>query len=166
MDAILEAFGIDVKLLLAQLLNFGILAFVLTKLLYKPMFKVLNERAKKAEEIETGAKEIAEARSDMETWRKDQQRSAKEEADDIIKTATVDAQKQRADILAKANTEAEAMREKASRSIELERDRVFQESQQELAGIALLAAEKVLGRETREDDTRRLAEEAVNALRR
>lgn len=166
MDVILEAFGVDAKLLLAQLLNFGILAFLLTKFLYKPMFKVLNERTKKAEEIETGAKEIAEARSDMETWRKDQRRSAKEEADDIIKVATVDAQKQRADILAKANTEAEALRDKASRSIELERDRVFQESQQELAGIALLAAEKVLGRETREDDTRRLAEEAVNALRR
>lgn len=164
MEAILEAFGINVQLLLAQLLNFGILAFLLTKFLFKPMFTVLNERAAKAEEIETGAKEIQEARSDMEAWRKQQEREAKEQADGIIKAATEEAEERRAQILAKANAEAEAVREKAEKAIALEREQVMSESRRELASLALVAAEKALGREVREADTRRLAEEAINAV--
>lgn len=164
MEAILEAFGINVQLLLAQLLNFGILAFLLTKFLFKPMFKVLNERAVKAEEIETGAKEIQEARSDMEAWRKRQEREAKEQADSIVKAATEEAEKRRQAILERANAEADTVKEKAEKAIALEREQVMSESRKQLASVALEAAEKVLGREVREADTRRLAEEAINTV--
>lgn len=164
MEAIFEAFGINIQLLLAQLLNFGILAFLLTKFLFKPMFQVLNQRAEKAQEIETGAAEIQSARSDMKAWRKEQEREAKEQADNIIKAATEEAEARRASILEKANAEAEAVREKAQKAIALEREQVMAESRKQLASVALAAAEKVLDREVREADTRRLAEEAINAV--
>ena len=46
----MEALGIDLKLLIAQVVNFGILLFVLSKFLYKPVVTMLEERQKKAEQ--------------------------------------------------------------------------------------------------------------------
>ena len=164
MDALFEAFGIDVKLLLAQGLNFGILAFVLTKLLFKPMFAVLNERAEKAQDIEDGAKEIAEARSNMEKRLADEEADARAKADAIIKEATELAETRKGEILAKAETETEALKERTSREIAQERERVLGEARSELAGLALFAAERVLGREVKRDDTERLVEEAMKEM--
>ena len=47
MDQLLHAFGIDVKLLLAQAVNFGVLLVVLWLVLYKPVMKTLDERKAK-----------------------------------------------------------------------------------------------------------------------
>jgi len=46
----LENLGIDAWGLVLYLVNFGILAFVLTKLLYKPILKTLDERRKNIQE--------------------------------------------------------------------------------------------------------------------
>lgn len=164
MTEILDVFGIDIKLLLAQLLNFGILAFLLTKFLLKPMFRLLDERIAKAQDIEDGAKEISEARSEMADWRASEEKEARAKADAIIKSATVEAEERKQSILASAATEAAANTKKAQRRIEQERTRVFAEAQKELAGVALAAAEKVLGREVTTSDTHRLAEEAIHEL--
>lgn len=164
MEAIFEAFGIDWKLLFAQLLNFGILAFLLTKFLFRPMFAVLNARAEKAKDIEDGAREVADARANMEQRSKEQEAAARAKADTILREATEMAEVRRKEILAKADEEAGAVRDRASREIAQERARVLDEAQAELAGLALFAAERVLGREVNRDDTERLVREAVNEM--
>lgn len=66
-NGLLGTFGIDVKLFLAQLLNFAIVVFVLSKWVFKPLMKKMEERksivedglrkAEQAEEALRGAKE-------------------------------------------------------------------------------------------------------------
>ena len=41
----MESLGIDIKVMIAQVVNFGILFFVLSKVLYKPLIKILDERS-------------------------------------------------------------------------------------------------------------------------
>ena len=164
MAEILDAFGVDVKLLLAQMLNFGILAFLLTKFLFKPMIKVLDERREKAQEIETSAKEVADARRNMETWREEQKQQAQIEADRILKEGQQQAEKQRRKAVEETEAEITRIREKATREMEQERERVFQEAQSELAGLALVATEKILGREVTSQDTERLLKKAIEEL--
>lgn len=47
---LLNALGIDWKILLAQFVNFAVLVFVLWKFAYKPIFKFLEDRKNKIEE--------------------------------------------------------------------------------------------------------------------
>jgi len=54
----LSSLGIDLKILLAQLVNFGILIFLLSKFLYKPVLKMLDQRKKKIAESIKKAEEI------------------------------------------------------------------------------------------------------------
>ena len=59
----MEKLGIEPILLLTQVINFTILVVVLTKFLYKPILKMLDERKKKIEEGLTLSREMATAGS-------------------------------------------------------------------------------------------------------
>jgi len=55
---IFNQFGINPLLLLAQVVNFAVLLFILKRFLYKPILKVLEERKKRIEESLKNAEEI------------------------------------------------------------------------------------------------------------
>ena len=57
-SSVIETLGINGKLLLAQLINFGIVVFVMWRWVYKPLMKMMDERAK---EIAGGLKNAKEA---------------------------------------------------------------------------------------------------------
>ena len=75
----LSALGIDVKLLIAQIINFGVILFILIKLLYKPVLRTLENRKKqiaesikKVEEIDRRVITIeSECKAKLEETRKD-----------------------------------------------------------------------------------------------
>ncbi|MBI2593944.1 F0F1 ATP synthase subunit B, partial [Candidatus Daviesbacteria bacterium] len=58
MEKILSDFGVQPVLLLAQIVNFLVLLWILNKLLYKPVLKVLEERKAKIEKGLKNAEEI------------------------------------------------------------------------------------------------------------
>ena len=60
---ILENFGVEPVLLLAQIVNFAILLFILKRFLYKPILKVLEERKNK---IETSMKQSEQIQKEFE----------------------------------------------------------------------------------------------------
>jgi len=62
----MESLGLDIKLLVAQIINFGILFFVLKKLLYKPIIKILDDRKHAIEESLANSKKIAEELEKLE----------------------------------------------------------------------------------------------------
>jgi tRNA A37 threonylcarbamoyladenosine synthetase subunit TsaC/SUA5/YrdC len=47
MEKLLESFGIDYKILIAQIINFSLIFFLLYKFLFNPLKKVIEERKKK-----------------------------------------------------------------------------------------------------------------------
>src|SRR3990167_6130351 len=80
MSELFSQLGIDVKLLVAQGVNFLILLFVLTKFVYKPLMKMVEERRKK---IELGIKGGEKAEQII--------KQAEEEKTGIIKEADIQA---------------------------------------------------------------------------
>lgn len=114
----MEALGLDWKLLLAQVANFGLLFVVLKKVLYKPLMKSLDERNSKIEsaiknsqEIESKLKNIEVKEVELlEKARKD----AKKEKDEIIEMANIERKK----ILEEAKVSAKREVEKGISSIE------------------------------------------------
>ena len=164
MNELFSKLGIDWRLLLAQMINFGILVFVLTKFLYRPMLKLLDERRQKIAEGLAQAEEAAKARRETEEWRKLEEQKLRQEADRILAEAKTQGEALQENITAKAFEEANRIREQTRKDLERERQRVFQEAQKELAGLAIFAAEKVLERSMSDEDTKKAAEEAVKII--
>ena len=140
MSELVSQLGIDPKLLLAQGVNFLILLFVLTRFVYKPLMKMVEERRKK---IELGVKggEMAE-----EIIKK-----AEEEKAGIIKDADIDA--------VTIISEAEKNAQKKGQEIALQADKKAQSILRE----AMLIAERKEKEEMERVSTeaKRLVKEAI-----
>ena len=103
----MENIGIQPIYLIAQIINFGILVFILTKLLYKPILKMLDERKHRIEEQMILASKMKEEFENDEKKRQQILISAKEEAKKIIDVAKKTGKKEEAEIIQKAKNEAQ-----------------------------------------------------------
>ena len=63
MEQLISAFGIDVKLITIQIINFVVLAGLLSYFLYKPVLKILDEREEKIKQGIADAEEAAVAKA-------------------------------------------------------------------------------------------------------
>lgn len=144
MDALIEAFGINGKLLLAQSVNFGLLVAGLTFFLYKPVLKILKERQAL---IEKGVKDaqVASANAlEAEKKRKEVLATAERDAEDRVQKSVEVAKEERAKIVERAQAQSEAILKDAElQAVELSR-KALKESEKEIARTAILAAEKIL----------------------
>jgi F-type H+-transporting ATPase subunit b len=82
----MESLGLDIKLLVAQIVNFAILFFVLKKVLYKPLIKVIDDRNKKiaeslenSQKIETKLAKIEEKEIEIMNRARDKAKKEREE---------------------------------------------------------------------------------------
>ncbi len=144
MESLIHAFGIDIKLITIQIINFLVLAGILSYLLYKPLLKILNEREETIAQGVKDAEAAGQALSAAEDEKKAIVSQAHQEAADINDRATGFAEENAAKVRAAAEEEA-AQKIKAAE----ERSRALAEeakkaSEAEIAKLAVLAAEKVL----------------------
>jgi F-type H+-transporting ATPase subunit b len=113
---------IDWKILVGQLVNFAILFFVLKALIYKPFLNLLKTRREKIEEgisksieAEKELSKLGEMRTDLERINEEEKKKilikADEEAKKRVDEANKKAEAERSAVLAKAQKEAEALKE-------------------------------------------------------
>lgn len=144
MQEIITAFGIDWKLIVIQLFNFTLLLALLWYFLYKPVLGMLDARQKKiAQGVEDA--EAAHARlTQADEEKAGIVRTAHTEAEAIVKRAEVHATEKGSALLADVQTKSERLlAEAAARAQELE-ERTRKESEDEIARLAILSAEKIL----------------------
>jgi F-type H+-transporting ATPase subunit b len=109
----MEALGLDVKLLIAQVINFLILFFVLSKLLYKPLLKILDERKRKVEDSLKSAKMIEEKLAKLEEKEKEILKSAVSKAEEEKGRIVEIAQEEKKRIISEAKQAGEKEVQKA-----------------------------------------------------
>ena len=102
---LLKAFGVDYKILIAQLLNFAILFFVLYKLGYKPIFKFLDDRRDRIKDGLTMADKAEKKLSEAENEKKAIIIDSKKEAAAVISRADKLAKEKKDEIIGKAKEE-------------------------------------------------------------
>lgn len=148
MESLLDAFGIDWKLLLAQLVNFGVLLAALTWLLYRPVMKTLDERAAKiaqgVEDAEIASEKAAKADENAAKVVK----GAETEAEGIVSSARDFAGTEKSRIMKEAEARAAQVALDAEARAEETAAKALRDSEKEVVRLAVLAAEKVL-RETK-----------------
>jgi F-type H+-transporting ATPase subunit b len=144
MGPLLDAFGIDLSQLLAQLVNFGVLLAALTYFLYKPVMKTLDERraliAKGVEDAEAAASAAAVASEQAHQTVS----AAETEAGQVLTRARAEAQAEKARLEAEAQQRADGIVRDGEARARDAHERTVRESEKEIARLALLAAEKAL----------------------
>jgi F-type H+-transporting ATPase subunit b len=144
MDQLIQAFGIDGKLIVVQILNFTLLAAGLSYLLYKPVLKILADREEKIRQGVLDAEAAAKARALADEERKEVLANAQAEAEHINVRARTHAEEIESTIVNEAREKASAIIAKAEATgAELTRD-AQAKSDAEIAKLAVLAAENVL----------------------
>ena len=99
--------------------NLLILMLILKKFLFKPVQKILKQREEEVAKIYSDADDaLAKANEDKNTYEQ-KMMSAKQEADNLIKTATERAKQESSEIVAAARSEAERRLKNADEDIEL-----------------------------------------------
>jgi len=144
MEQLIEAFGIDVKLITIQIINFVILAGLLTYFLYKPLLKLLNDREEKIKQGITDAEDAAKAKANALAEKQAILSQAQVDAGAIDTRAQAFAKEKEADILKDAEVKASDIVKSAETKSAQLKEQALKESEAEIAKIAILAAEKVL----------------------
>jgi F-type H+-transporting ATPase subunit b len=137
-------FGIDLKLLIAQIVNFSLLLFLLYKFLYKPLLNLLKERSQKIEQSLRRAEEIDQELKKIKKIREEKILQAQKEAYQLIKEAQAKAQKIKEEILSQTKQEINQARLKFKEEMKREKEKILEKAEKEIAHLVLLASQKIL----------------------
>lgn len=141
----LDKLGIDLPSLVAFIINFLILLGLLTVVLYRPITRMLDERAAKIKESLDQAELIKQESVRAEESVKAQIEAGRKEGQVLIAQASETANRIKEEAKAEARKEAEVLIVKAQAEIEREREEGFNQLRREFADLSILAAEKVIG---------------------
>jgi len=136
---ILNEFGVNWKLLIAQMINFAILLFVLKILLYKPILKMLEDRKNRIIEAEENAASIEKRLEKIEKEREKTISKASDEATKLLEEATISSAEIIAEAQEKAANEMAVVITKAKDQIAQDREKMRAEIRSELADLVTTA---------------------------
>ncbi len=144
MDEIINAFGIDVRLIIIQIVNFAILMAALGYFLYRPVLKLLREREEKISQGLKDAELAALARAEADAERQVILTGAHADAAAVATRAKSAADVTASEVLAVAEGKAAELLKQAELRSEQLRAQALAESDKEIAQLAMLATEKLL----------------------
>lgn len=164
MADLLNALGIQWPVLLAQIVNFAILVFILARYVYKPLIGVIDRRRQVIADSMRQAKEIEQNKEELDRERVAILRKADEQAGALLERAKKEADAIRVEIEATAKATAKSTLNKGGEQLEHERSTMMRDIQHQLAHAIVLSAEKILRREFSKEDQEAFEEELKKNL--
>jgi F-type H+-transporting ATPase subunit b len=149
---------------LIQVVNFLILIALLSRFLFTPLKKFLAERAEGIEGALAEAKLAREAAARTHEEHRAQVLAAQREAAALREQAQREVEAERQALMKESRDAAQRLIHEAKATLETETKRARAALREEVATLALSAAERLLGRSMTDDDQKRLAEEYVREL--
>lgn len=147
--------------LIAQWCNLLILFLLVKKFLFKPVLDILQKRQDELDKIFSDANQEKDAANALRKDYEQRLAVAKEEASEIVRTATVQAQKRGTEIMEEAQSKASSMIKKAEAEIAQEKKKVVNEIKDEISGMAVDIASKMVEREISAKDHEKLIEDFI-----
>ncbi len=165
MGDLIHKFGIEWKLLLAQIVNFLILLFLLKKFLYKPLINSMNKRREKIMEGLDKAKKGEEEFKKIEEIKERELAKIQKEAEALIQKAKEIGDKKQQEILAEAEEKTKNIIEDAKGRIEIEKEKMLKEVHREIANLVVNATEKILKEQLDEEKEKKMASDVIGELK-
>jgi len=161
----MEALGINLGLLIVQIIAFIIVFLTLNAWVYQPMLNMMETRKQKITQGLEDARIAAEARADAEKQASNIIADAQTEASQIVREATERAATAGKDVKAAAEAEAAKARETAMTEAQIERNRILGDLRGQVASLAIAAANKLVGEALDEKKQRALLDEFFSGVK-
>jgi len=151
-------------MLVFGVINFGVLLYLLKRLLFKPALEFLDRRREQIA-ARIGAARHSESQAHLlVAERESELQQARARAEDILAAAQRESEAVIAKAREAAKSEASKILSDGKHRLEQERDRMIRDLREAYADIAILGAERVLDREIRIDDHRRLLDQLLEGI--
>ena len=156
--------GVNPWTALFILLNPLPIFFVAKKFLFVPVMNMIESRQKEIDDMYDAA---GQAKSEAEAMQSEYQQKlnqAQVTSERIVKEAVARGQAREEEIIRKANADASAIMDKASADIEMEKKKAINDAKNEISGLAMAIAGKVVERELNTADQADLIDRFINEL--
>ncbi|MFH0874002.1 MAG: ATP synthase F0 subunit B [Candidatus Komeilibacteria bacterium] len=150
MDQLIKTFHIDWTLLVAQLINFGIVFFVIYRFALRPLTKIMSDRSSTISKSLERAKKIIQA---------------KKEAAEIILLAQRQADDKKKAIITETEVKTQQIVAQAKQQIEQEKDRLVADAREEMIDLVVSASAKLLNQKIDSHKDRAFISEQVTSLK-
>lgn len=160
----LDFIGVELWTALFVLLNTLTVIFVGTKFLFKPVMKMIEARQSEIDNMYANADTAEKNAKALENEYNEKLAAAKDTSERIIKEAVARGQSREEEIIRQANRDAAAIMDKANADIALEKKKAVNEAKDEISGLAMEIAGKVVGRSLTDADHAQLVESFIDEL--
>lgn len=157
-------FGVDWKHLIAQIINFALVAFLLYRFAFKPVLNTLEERQKRIADGLQYTEEMEQKLKDAEKQHSDMLKKAALEAKELIDGAREQAKNYTEKQAQEAVVNAENIIKKAEEAISLEKQKMLHDARKELADLVVATSGKVLSKDLTSEERSRFSESAAQEL--
>jgi F-type H+-transporting ATPase subunit b len=141
---VLGTLGINWKLFVAQLVNFGIVLFIFWKWVVKPLGATLTKRQERIESGLKNAEHMDVERKKFEEWKVGEMKKVRNEADHILRITTDTANQIKQETIVDAQKQANKLIEQAKLNIQTEKTQAMKEARDEIATLVVAASEKII----------------------
>jgi len=163
-EQIARTFGVDWSHLIAQIISFSIVCFLLYLLAYKPILRMLTERRQLIAQGLANSEKIKAELAKTEAQRLEVIAQANAQAIQFLEEARGSAARLRQQETQKAIAAAEQIMTRAREAAEQDHTRMLAELRQEVGRLVVHTTAAVTGKILTADDQQRLAEETAREL--
>ena len=146
---------------LAQICNLFIQLSLMKRFLFRPVNAIIEKRKAVADGQLADAEKAKRTADELQVDSEAKLEKARTEAEVIVKNALEDADTRSQEILREAKAQAAAIRARAESDILMEKKKAAAQLKNEIGGIAMDIAGKVIGREIKMKDHKRLIEQFI-----
>ena len=147
--------------MVAQFLNLMIQLYLIKRFLFKPINEILEKRRQATDQAIRDARQAQEEADDLKTQYESGIAKAREEAARIVQSAQKEAQGRADELVQEAQAKAAGIKAQAEADIAQERKKAINEVKNEIGGLAMDIAGKVVEKEINEADHKKLIEDFI-----
>ena len=164
LEQITRTFGVDWQHLIAQIISFSIVCFVLYRFAYRPVLAILEKRRQQIAEGLSNAEKIKAELARSEAQRQEKMAEVNAQATKMIEEARAAAKRVGEEETQKAIAAAEQIIVKAREASERDHDRMLAELKREVGRLVVQTTAAVTGKILTPEDQQRLTEETAKQL--
>ena len=150
--------------LIAQICNLFLQLFVVKKFFLNKILAILDARREAADKEIVDAKNAREEAMTIKATYEENMRQAKAEANALLAHAQKTASARSEEIINQAQAQAVQIKEKAAADIAQEKKKAINDAKDEISGISMAIAEKVVERQLNDADQQKLIDQFINEL--
>ncbi len=159
-----ELLGVNPWTALFTLANTIALFLVLKKFLFVPVMNMIQQRQEEIDRLYQDAGQAKEQAAALESEYAQKLADARNTSERLVKEAVQRGQSREEEILSRANREAAAIMDKAAADIAREKKKAINDAKDEISGLAVAIAGKVVGRELNAADQAALVDRFIDEL--